>query len=82
MVAAPLAVGVGIWGTLAVAYAGPGGETLRQMASISFALLSIATLAALFSRRRRWQALAIYGVLFTALLAWWQGIEPSNDRDW
>ena len=23
-----------------------------------------------------------YVVLFAALLVWWRGIEPSNDRDW
>jgi Domain of unknown function (DUF4105) len=33
-------------------------------------------------RRWRWRALGIYLVLFGALVVWWRGIEPSNDRDW
>jgi hypothetical protein len=48
----------------------------------AFAMASLATLVALRSRkwRRRW--LSAYLVLFVALIVWWRGIEPSNERDW
>lgn len=77
-----LVAAAGAWGVLALAYAGPPGEVLRHSLATAFALASLAALAALWLRRGRVRALAAYLVLFAVLLAWWRGIEPSNDRDW
>ena len=71
-----------VWGTLALTYSGPPDDTLRYSLAAAFAAASLAALISLVFRRWRWRALAVYLVLFAVLLAWWRGIEPSNDRDW
>jgi hypothetical protein len=70
----------GIWGALALLYAGPHG--LGTGLAIAVALLSLLTLVALGFRRWRWRAVAAQLVLFGLLLVWWSSIAPSNDRDW
>jgi len=74
-----------LWGSLALHYAGPGGG-LRDPLTLAFAALGAMCLLGTALRRRHARlfhaALAAYGVAFLALLVWWQGIEPSNDRDW
>ena len=70
------------WGTLAVHYSDFGSSALGTALAGSFALLSLAVLVALFSRRWRWRAIAVYGLAFAGLIAWWSGIAPSNDRNW
>jgi hypothetical protein len=70
----------GVWGSLALLYAGPHG--LGTGLAIAFALLSLLTLVALGFRHWRWRALAAQVVLFGLLLVWWSSIAPSNDRDW
>lgn len=70
------------WGTLALFY-GFGGSGLPGFATAAaFAGLgALATLSVLAG----WRAAAVaggYGVAFAGLLAWWQTIEPSNDRQW
>lgn len=72
----------GGWGTLALHYAGPDGDTLRTALTAGFALASLATLIGLALRRHRRTALIGFCLLFAGLLLWWQSIEPSNDRDW
>ena len=72
----------GCWGALALAFAGPGGESLRSVLGGAFGALTFATLIAMFFRSRRWPAFGAWLVLFFALLVWWGSIEPSNDRDW
>lgn len=77
-----LAAAAGIWGTLALLYAAPHTGSLNAVLAVAFALATLATLVALALRRWRWPALAIHLALFALLLAWWSGIEPSNDSDW
>jgi len=77
-----LMTAVGGWGTLALAYSGPHDDILRYGLATAFALVSLAALVAIGFRRWRWRALAGYLVLFALLIAWWRGIEPSNDREW
>ncbi len=77
-----LTAAAGGWGVLALAYSGPPDETVRTLLAAGFGLASLVALAALAVRRWRWRAFAAYLVLFAALVAWWRGIEPSNDRDW
>ena len=75
-------IAAGVWGALALAYAGPPGETLRHAMAVAFALASLAALIGFAMRRWRWRALGAFLLLFALLLAWWSGVEPSNDRDW
>lgn len=77
-----LIAAAGLWGSLALAYSGPQGPVLHSILVASFALASLAALIGFAQRRWRWRALGAFLLLFALLLAWWQGIEPSNDRDW
>ncbi len=72
----------GGWGVLALAYSGPHDDAMRYALAATFAVVSLLTLIALGSRRWRWRACTAYLVLFAALLTWYFGIEPSNERDW
>ena len=72
----------GGWGALALAYAGPHDAAVRNALAAAYALAALAALLALASRRWRWRAFTAYVVLFAALLAWYSGIEPTNQRDW
>jgi hypothetical protein len=70
------------WGTLAVHYSDLGSGEFGTVVAGSFAVLSLAVLLGIFSRRWRWHAIAAYGLVFAGLVAWWSGIAPSNDRHW
>jgi hypothetical protein len=74
----------GIWGTLALSLSGTGPSITgaRMVLAAGFALLSLTSLVALCRLRWRWRAVATYGLTVLVLLVWWQGIEPSNNRDW
>lgn len=72
----------GIWGSLALLYAGPHTHGLDTGLAAAFALLSLLTLVTLCLRQWRWRGLAAHLVLLGVLLVWWSGVEPSNDRDW
>jgi uncharacterized protein DUF4105 len=70
-----------IWGVLALWYQAPGGHALKILCVLLWAAFSLAILIAL------WQGRTAVGVLtfalaFSALLTWWQHIEPTNDRVW
>jgi hypothetical protein len=68
------------WGSLALLYAGHGGDTAaRAIAAGAFVL---GTLAAFIWLRPFWRALAVWGVGFLAIIVWWNTLRPSNDRDW
>jgi hypothetical protein len=75
-------VAIGAWGVGALMISGSLDQRLRYALAAAFAVAALATLVALFSRRWRWRALAVYLVLFAVVLVWWQRIEPSNRRDW
>jgi hypothetical protein len=77
-----LTAATGLWATLAVLYSGPQNDLLRNSAAAIAALVSLVALIAVGFRRWRWRALGTYLVLFVALVVWWRGIEPSNERDW
>ncbi|MBS1219504.1 MAG: hypothetical protein H6R21_2637 [Proteobacteria bacterium] len=72
----------GIWGSLALLYAGPRTGSLDAGLATAFGLAPLLTVVALCTRRWRWRAVVAYLALFGVLLVWWSGIEPSNDRDW
>ena len=73
---------MGVWGTLALTYSGPRNDAVRYSLAVLFAAASLVALIALIFRRWRWRAFAAYLVLFMALLVWYFGLEPSNERDW
>jgi hypothetical protein len=77
-----LVIATGGWGVLALAFAGPHDDTVRTILAAAFAGVSLATLMSLISRRWRLRVVTAYCVVFAALLTWWQGILPSNSRDW
>jgi hypothetical protein len=70
------------WGVLALYYSGPQTPVLQAGLAGGFSLAALLAIAALTSRRWRWRALPAYLLLFAAVVTWWLGIEPSNDRDW
>jgi hypothetical protein len=70
------------WGAAALYFSGPQNPVLQAGLGGAFALAALLTVATMASRRWRWRTLAAYLVLFAAVLTWWLGIEPSNDRDW
>ncbi len=80
-VAIPPLVLIGAWGTLALWHRLPGPEILRDVVAGIFAAVSLVTVVALFTRQR-WRALAIFFVLFGAILLWWRAILPPTDGDW
>ncbi|MBC7940238.1 MAG: DUF4105 domain-containing protein [Chitinophagaceae bacterium] len=72
-----------MWGALALTFAGPAGAALRIALSLSFGLVALAAAVALWLQPRwRWRLLTVYCVLLSAVVLWFIGIEPSNDRDW
>jgi hypothetical protein len=77
-----LLVGASGWGALAIYYSDLASTGLRTALAVLFAILGLATLVLLGWRRWRWRALGAFTLVFVALLAWWSGIAPSNDRDW
>jgi len=77
-----LMIACGAWGTLALAYSGPGNVILRSILVAGFAAVSLIASITLISRRYRRHAFGGYLILFAALITWWHSIEPSNDRDW
>jgi len=70
------------WGVLALYYSDLDSGTLRSWLAGSFALISLVMLSGLALRRWRWRAVSAYVLVFAGLLAWWSGIEPSNNRAW
>lgn len=71
-----------VWAALALWISGPGGETLRIALGACFALCGLLVLASLFSARRRVASLIGFALLYLAFVVWWQGIQPSNERQW
>ena len=70
------------WAGLALSYGEPGVPALPVALVALFVALGCVALIALPLPRWRWRLLAAYAVAFIAVLVWWRGIEPSNDRDW
>jgi hypothetical protein len=67
------------WWTAALAIAGSQLAWLREALVASYAA---GVLAVLILVRPFWRAIAIWGLAFAALLAWWSSIRPSNHRGW
>jgi Domain of unknown function (DUF4105) len=77
LVIAPLTA----WSALALWFRLPVPEALRGAAAIVFAILGLATIAALFTRRSL-IGLIVFAAAFGGLLVWWSTIKPPLDGDW
>ena len=77
-----LIFGTGAWGTLALYFDVPENDTLRNLLASAYAIGCLAALGAYCTRRWRWIAVTSYTSMFIVLFAWWNMIEPSNDREW
>ena len=81
LVSALVVVPVSAWSALALWFRLPAPEGLRALAACLFALLGLATIAALFLRRSL-AGLTVFALVFGGLLVWWSTITPPLDGDW
>jgi len=72
----------GGWAALALSISGPQPAALQITLAVAVGLATLTVLLGMASRRWRWRALGGYLVMFVAVLAWFFGLEPRNDRDW
>src|SRR5215203_6180950 len=77
-------VASGAWGALVIALSvgGSGGAWFGQVLAVAFALAAVAAVVALHWPRWRWHILSGYLLLLGAVSVFWNGLEPSNRRDW
>lgn len=75
-------VSTAAWGVLALTFSGPGDDAARIALAAAFGIVFFGALLGLWIRRWRWRALSVHALVFAALIAWWQTVTPSNDRDW
>jgi hypothetical protein len=71
-------LGLAAWAALAL-YLGPPQSVSWAMALAAAGL--VAAVAAVLPRLR-WWPLALFAAAFVAFLIRWNGVQPSNDRDW
>jgi hypothetical protein len=74
-------VPAGIWGAFALRYQAPGGSAAKTTSALLWLALCIVLLLQLWQGRPALAQL-IFAAAFGALLLWWRGILPSNDRIW
>lgn len=72
----------GVWGTLAIYYAGPVNEVVRYVLVTGFGLVAFVSLILLAFQRFRWPAFGLFVLQFLIVLVWFEMIIPSNDRVW
>jgi hypothetical protein len=72
---------VALWGVLALWYQVPGGMAGKGLAIALWLIVGSAALGMLWTHRPVLGLLG-FALAFAALLLWWQGIEPSNERPW
>src|SRR5208283_2976464 len=77
LVLAPLAA----WAAMALWFRLPAPEWAKVVAVGAFAAISVATVAAVFTRRR-WAALLVFGLALGGVVSWWNTIHPPADGDW
>jgi hypothetical protein len=77
-----LMLGVSGWGMLALHYWDHANPTLRDALAAAWALASLALIVGFALRSWRWRSFVAFTALFALLLAAWNAIAPSNDREW
>jgi hypothetical protein len=70
----------GLWGALAIWFRLAPASPVREVLAGGFLLLGVVAIVCL--ALRRWRVVALYGVCFVAIFAWWVTLQPSNDRVW
>ncbi len=70
-----------VWGTFAIWFKLPGPQQVRVAVAGCFALFGLLTLVALF-RSVRWRWLTVYAALFSALIIWWNTLQPPTSGNW
>jgi hypothetical protein len=70
-----------IWGAIALWYQQTGGRALKLLSLVLWGGVSLILIIALWQGQAA-VSLTAFAVLFGALLIWWRGILPSNDRIW
>ena len=70
----------GLWGALAIWFRLAPAAPAREI--LAGGLLLLAVVAIVCLALRRWRVVALYGVCFVAVFAWWMTLQPSNDRVW
>lgn len=75
-------VGFTLWGLLALHFADIGPGWFGRALVAAFGLLGALALAALWLPGASVLPLPAFGLAVAALLVWWRGRRPSNDRDW
>ena len=70
-----------IWGAFALWYQQPGGRALKLLSLVLWGGVTLILIIALWQGQAT-VSLPAFAVLFGALLVWWRGILPSNDRIW
>jgi hypothetical protein len=78
-----LMLAVAGWGVLALVFWDHANPVLRNALAVAYGVTALVLIMLTFmSRRWRWRALGTFAVLFALLLASWNALLPSNDRDW
>lgn len=77
-----LLAGAAAWGALAIHYSGIRSPGVRNALASAFAIVGLLTVVALALPRWRWRVFGAFLVVFAVLVAWWNTIAPSNDRQW
>jgi Domain of unknown function (DUF4105) len=70
----------GFWGALAIWFRLAPAPPSREILAGGVLLLALAAMVCF--ALRRWRVVALYGVVFVALLVSWASLTPSNDRAW
>lgn len=70
------------WGAGALYFSHPGQLLLGGVLAGAFAAIGLATMLGVLFARYRLRALVVFAIGAIVLLAWYGGIEPSNDRQW
>jgi Domain of unknown function (DUF4105) len=81
LVSALVIAPISAWSALALWFRLPGPEATRAAAAVLFAILGLATIAALFTRRSL-VGIIVFAAAFGALVVWWSAIRPPLDGDW
>lgn len=74
--------GMTAWGVLALYYAAIESHAVRATLAATFGVLGAGTVGMCAFSRWRWRALGGFFLCFALLVAAWNTIAPSNDRDW
>jgi hypothetical protein len=71
-----------VWGALALALVGPGGDTGRLVLAVLYGGAGLVAVGALVLHRGLQLALPVFAIALVAIGLWWNTLRPSNERDW